>query len=656
MITNKTPRQLLLYLLTAGASLTIGLLSFGGMLALSPILPLALGSFVLAVAYEGEIYLQNIKGALNKLFKKSALERQISNQYLLNILNNQLDTPETKYPPFLKDYQKQLQLVHAYEHQSVDNRANNPKKQAEKTLRDMEKWFATQLFATKQPADQTPYETELLTWLETHDLEATKRLLAPRRRLFVGLQLFSALAGTLMSMGTSYLLMEAFTAIPFLSVLPAATWPLFIVPMALVAGSAYGFLTYNAVTDMVSNNTLSQWYQTLKTDFKKGLSLKNVFIGFTATLLVGLAVALTICTAGTWWTVVQETPAVLSWLGKMPRFVMGVLNPLITGLSSIVFNLQNSAESLEIIYKLDPSKAIKKLMTQLGQSLQQLKDHENIGQRLNPFRILLMITITPLRIVLFLGHLISIGVTADRVPGMPQVLSALLGIISEGFEDFHYFSGHEHEAHEHHHEGHEHHHEGHEHCHEGHGQDHHADTKAMLEERLKGTHGHNHDLDLPTRLLKLTCSPIYFLATCWDYLCSQANTEPRKTLRFKDAWDKQTGVEKQDSSAYVHVPDQVSQEWKVEHAIYRIERHQQKELEQVWIGSPIAQEKHDLLTEMKQQLQTFAKAPSNGSLTSILTQAKENTAFKKQRFFPTPQTKTEQFLNNLEERIDLRAR
>ncbi len=42
-------------------------------------------------------------------------------------------------------------------------------------------------------------------------------------------------------------------------------------------------------------------------------------------------------------------------------------------------------------------------------------------------------------LLLFLGHLISIGLTADRMPGVPAIVSALSGIISEGLEDFHYF-------------------------------------------------------------------------------------------------------------------------------------------------------------------------------------------------------------------------
>ena len=73
---KKIPYHLTLLLLTSGASLILGFLSFGGMLALSPLLPLAFAAFALSVAYEGEIYLQNIKGALNKLFKYNHMKNE----------------------------------------------------------------------------------------------------------------------------------------------------------------------------------------------------------------------------------------------------------------------------------------------------------------------------------------------------------------------------------------------------------------------------------------------------------------------------------------------------------------------------------------------------------------------------------------------------
>ena len=58
-----------IYGLTLGASLTIGLLSFGGFYAIYPSIYLGITSGVLAAIYEGEIYMTNIEDASSKLFK-----------------------------------------------------------------------------------------------------------------------------------------------------------------------------------------------------------------------------------------------------------------------------------------------------------------------------------------------------------------------------------------------------------------------------------------------------------------------------------------------------------------------------------------------------------------------------------------------------------
>ena len=93
---KKIPYYLAPWFLMAGASLTMGLLSFSGILAIWPgVLPLAFGGFFLSVAYEGEIYLKNIKGSLKKLFKSNQLERQLAKSYLLECLAK----PETPSPP-----------------------------------------------------------------------------------------------------------------------------------------------------------------------------------------------------------------------------------------------------------------------------------------------------------------------------------------------------------------------------------------------------------------------------------------------------------------------------------------------------------------------------------------------------------------------------
>ncbi len=256
----------------------------------------------------------------------------------------------------------------------------------------------------------------------------------------------------------------------------------------------------------------------------------------------------------------------------------------------------------------------------------------------------------PLRILLFLGHLISIGVTADRVPGVPQFFSALLGIISEGFEDLHYFVSHDHH-HEHEHEHNHQHTHDHQHEHEHQQKKH---RKELLKERLGAAHGHNHDVDLPTRLLKFIFSPIYFMAAIWDYLTSQNNTGTRHTLEFKSAWEKQRGIAKEEKVKLSEKALQPSTAWQKEHALYRIERHKEKHLNSVFIGRDIAQQKNDALTTLQNNLRNLDPTDKKG-MTELLANKKHHAIYNTHRFFTDGKTETATFIEQLPSQTNLHS-
>lgn len=609
---KKAPRYLALSLLTSGASLIIGFLSFSGMLAIWPFLPVAFAAFGLSVAYEGEIYLQNIKGAWNKLFKTSHLERQLANRYLLEQMSN---TPRDEYPAFFKDYEAQLLLLHQFSHRRLNSASTARKEQVEKTLRDMEKWFALQLFAhkKKESTELSPYELELLNWLERHDQDKQLTLLKKRRLMFHLALAFSGLSAVFMSLGTTYLLVEAFSIIPVFAGVSFALWPFFIIPLAVIAGTAYGFLTYNALTDMIANETLRKWFNNIRALLKEPMSFRKIFIPIATILLVTLAIALTICTAGTWWTVAKEARPLFNWMTKLPALIMtGIINPIITGLSSMVFIFQNTSETLDMLsnstknlgHKI--SAFFKGFFKSIADAFQQLRQKENWFQIFNPFRLIVKICLFPLKFILFLGHLVGIGVTSDRVPGVPHIASASAGAGSELFEDWHYFFPHEHahtEAGPH---QHEHKHEGdceHDDCHQPllETPEELAHRKEILEERLGSEHGHNHDVDLPTRLLKFIFLPLSFLSTCWDFAFSKFNGDklgkPQKIDTFTHAWEKHNDIKPVSQVPLPTADQQPSTSWKMIHTIYRIERYKEKKL-----NKKSQQPERDALVEEQQQL------------------------------------------------------
>lgn len=756
------PKKLLKYsmtfLLTFGASSILGFLSFGGMLAITPILALAFSAFALSIVYEGQIYWQNITGALNKLFFK--------NNYLQQLYANQLlrknfpDTDVEDCPQFFKDYESQLRLLDRFNHQRLDDASKERKRKLEKRIRDMERWFAKQLFR-KTDDSLNDYEGQIADWMDSEGRREEHLSQYNSRRLtFYAVGSFSVLAAGFMALGTTYLLMEAFLAIPLLATIPFGTLPLIIAPLAVVAGISYGFLTYNAVTDMINNKSVQKFFKHFYKDYIKSIHdefksptrswkqlgkelLKTTLMSIITLSLLSVAVGLTICTAGTWWTVVKNSQPLFAWMAKMPSLIMGIINPIITGASTIFFNLENIFETLSqvrgffsslfakkldiakslhnintILHELDPNtfeqhqqelgdepdyrsilanienkmerlnenndeKTLKKmqiiqnLTKQIRDALNSdKKEKKSITQRwfmgeswwqiLNPFRILLKLTYMPLRAIFFLGHLVSIGVTSDRVPGIPQFLSALLGILSEGFEDFHYFFadlGHDH---------------SHEHKAQVEAESHHLliededtevelspsksidyvhetfitvenpkvqptkqMTKILLNDRFKEEHGHDHSSDLPTIFLKGLFYPLFKLAAYYDHKLSQHNEDPKTRVSWERANDKIYG-RKPKSSQTFHEDDPIElHEWEQQHSAYLIDKYIDKHLESALPKLQLTTKKIEALHETKKEI-----------LHSEIMTDKE--IFATHRFFGKGQTRTERFLEKLPEMVSIK--
>lgn len=648
---KKIPYRLALVLLTAGASLILGFLSFGGMYALIPVLPLAVAAFALSAGYEGEIYLQNIKGALNKLLKRNYLGHRLAKEYLLTHFPEEAKEGR---PQFFKDYQAQLELLAAFEHQELDEESKERQRHISATLKDMEQWLAQQLFPAEEEhrEEQSEYSKELQQWLSTHEQKEWQERLEQRRATFNLVKIFSSLAALFMSLGSTYLIVEAFSVIPFFAAIPFALWPMMILPMALIAGTAYGMLTYNTITDLVNNNTVVKWYNKIRQDLSEGLSVRTVFMASTAALLVGLAIALTVCTAGTWWTVATNARPLFEWMSKMPSFIMGAINPIVTGASAIFFNVQNTAESLEMIDEElnNERNFFERAYQSVIDAFNHVRATENWLQIINPPRIILKLTITPLRIILFFGHLISVALTADRMPGLPQIAAALIAMISEGFEDAHYFIGSDHATQEKHHSGDKHHH-------------HHHDVNTLLKEHLETESGHNHTVDLPTRILKIAATPIYALAALWDSWTSRLNPTEElsvdseeqqqpspKVLSFSQAWNKQLGIEKEENVKICPSAQRPSAAWQIEHSTALIEKKIQQ-LQEASVNQEVASAKISQLQGLKKQIRQVAAA--GGTLEETLKQEQKNPVYNQHRMFAVVEerTATQVFIEELPERI-----
>lgn len=504
MFIKKLPYYLLVALLTLGASVILGFLSFTGMLALTPLLGLAIAAFALSVVYEAEIYSQNIRSALNKIFRMDYLRRLISLKFLHKFFPWQDNHDKTNQalldeaPQLFKDY-----------HQAMANTDKTHKALGKKLLKSMEKSFLQHL---ENPAATS--ESDLQDWLKNKQLHGIFAQALRRKRVMYALAgVFSVITAIFMSVGTSYLLMESLTSVSLFAFIPVASLPAIIIPLSIIAGIAYGMLTFNSITDMINNNTLVLWARKIKGYWvnKEGRfqpSIRGVLLSLIALALTALAVTLTILTAGTWWTVVQKTKPVMDWLSALPRVIMGIIHPIIAGTAALSFNLSNTAETLDMIEAASKKGlGLGKGLAKIFKKLRKTYHTEGLLGFLNPFRLLYRLIYTPVRLLLFMGHLIGIGVTSDRVPEMNEILAAILGIISETFEDAHYFFGHEH---------------GHSHGHS---------LKKKVDHHLASAHGHHHGLDIPSLILRTLLWPLKKLDELWSkYLAKTSSSEENSPI------------------------------------------------------------------------------------------------------------------------------
>ncbi|MDF1758197.1 MAG: hypothetical protein P1U74_07870 [Legionellaceae bacterium] len=715
---KKILRYIIIPMLTIGASITLGFLGFSGIYVLAPIISLAIGAFFLSVGFEYEIYYQNIKSALDSLFKSKYLERQLAKECLREELRaieeetkefedqrpkenltilldelfkklltnnssykyrdgiiedykkilamrekcqqrypgikfielpslvkfkskiysskyvffaNKLDSsmsfkkdfvpfitfldskvpnsptvehPLEKRPQFFTDYLRAITTDHQHAHLNLDKEDKQRKQKIEASLNILEKTYAEQLFRDSNPQskDASPqeiqrpigeekqsseglteedttrrskeYKEELYNYIKKkYQKEYTDKL--PRRRILTNAaKITGTICGLFMMLGTSYLLVEAFSVVPIIATIPLGIWPVIIIPMSVIAGAAFGLLTYNALDELIHHDMIMKRFRKIKEDWNNGLNLYTGLKLLVFASLLTLAITLTVFTGGTWWTVMKHTRPVFSWLSKMPSAVIAI-GVAFLGVAALAFNLSNSiqtSEELEEVLEAETSDSSFHIDLVAAENIDSVKDlskrptiiatkdgyyiygclsqdenardikgnwgmvkvvnnayfsrmilyfmnfnkdrlnfnifnalvyltvklnkahtfvpsRENYWQFFNPFRILLLLTYAPMKAILFLGHLISISATADRIPGVNEIIAMLVGFVAELFEDLHYFMSFEHT--------------------------HKQDVDSLLDERYSNGGGHNHESDLPTRTLRALFYPVFYLSAWW---------------------------------------------------------------------------------------------------------------------------------------------
>jgi hypothetical protein len=486
-------------ILVGGAGLVQGLLSFCGMYVYWPNLFAGSASGFLAVVYECEVYRQNINTALEKIFER---DRYITKLFLDDVLQTLLDDPKNcepgkcfgrhefkgAIPKFFNDY------AHAKENAKEDYASAAQ-------LRGMQTWFLKVLqeaIIEREEIDQYNKTNNL-----TYDPNSSefcqpagyyvvlKRYLVNRPDLlckykeqkkkfddadaaFTWTLLLAALSAVAMTFAMTFLLVETAAKLYL-------TWllsPYLILALSMIAGAAYGLRIYNAVTDMIMNETLQFWLygnkdpkdQGVTDDAKKidrslwgmmhrlctlsmdSVDFFNILYGIGTVGLIALNLALTYFNAGTWWSVMTENPALFVIMTKLPGFIVTLVVPTILAVTELLFNFQNVTETIQQFqegFKKEDAEDVEEEKTYWDffwyffASDINSDEPENLqapaAANQDPYKIYWDTLAACTKSVFFCLHLLSVGLTSDRAPGVSEIIMTLVGCLSEGLEDWHYF-------------------------------------------------------------------------------------------------------------------------------------------------------------------------------------------------------------------------
>lgn len=658
---RKLPSRIMSYFLTGGASLIIGFLSFGGIYAILPVISVATIAMILSVIYEAEIYKQNIKGSTKKLFNKDYLLEFLANEFLAKHFPDIVDENSTE---FFQEYAEEMKVLHGYGHGELDDESIERRKLTLKKIKELQKWFARilQKSASPTPGEELPpMQQQMVEWLQLNkkdELETFKNKLDKRQKLFSIFAKLSVVTMFTTALGTTYLLSGTFLSIGLLAATPPVSIALLIIGAAIVSGIAYGMLTYNAATDMVNNQTLQKWAQTIQKNWRNLSWYQFVLKSLPSIALISLAAALTLCTAGTWWTIAKAAKPLFAGTLRIPALILGVLVPITSSLSSLVFVTENIFESLEALRGI-----FSRIWKNFVKSWKSLTDRENYWQIFNPFRILVKLTFTPLRLIFFIGHVVSIGAQSDQVPGFSKILAALFGIITEFFEDVHYFADHEHK--------------------EENQNNTNLDIKKLVKHHHKGKSSHTHEDDIPTQVLRFIFSPLFYAAIQWDLAFNKnyknatakvlkaeilAEIAPAEEVKTKQdelnsALQNQEKCYQQVKTRHtgIAIPESkkperekaVSDNWLFESSMQKVARFTEKNLSHTNINTPVADAKKEGLEALHRDLMSMAKAPNpeikavDAILQRVATEAVKTDIYNRHRLWNNGSTSTQTFLEEV---------
>jgi hypothetical protein len=463
---TKALRYVIATFLTMGTVLSVGFLSFSGLWIIYPYVIPAILAFFLSGVIEGKVFGTAIFKGLARL---KLLTANAPKHLLIIELNKLISYKEKKNENwaeeqggFLKNYWQQRKK---YKSLKKDTRADkNALKNAKKELDELKDSFYRQVSQSKDEANDNSGLS-----INTGLKNISKVLLKSAQHSVWVLRFFwivSILMGIVAGFVTAFAVNEAITMGLALS-LSATALSAIIWPVAFFAAIGATFLLYYIITDIVKNDTVEKAFSKVCELFKRkvdenkkeplaGYVIRLIALSLVAVGITAVTVFATAASAGTCWIMVRQGINLL--IPKLPAFIaycasailipIGFTTDLIYGFSTTLLTIDN-CKGMFVTFFGFIKHPMKKSRDFIKEKLKGVED-ESWGQFFNPFRIMAKLIISPLQAFVFIGHLISIGLTADRFLSFPPPLVAGVCAVSEGLQDLSFFTT---EEDDHNHEG-----------------------------------------------------------------------------------------------------------------------------------------------------------------------------------------------------------
>jgi hypothetical protein len=452
--------------LTAAATFSIGVLSFAGMFVLSSSFALCGLAFVLAAAYESQVNGEGIDKALKRILDPHYLSLALVQNYL----KEQLKT-HTNENIFLANYREQKRYVKELDNYIDEleeeleelnklhgiNRLTNLFKRAKSLeeieteqrieeikitlkkqkklleaeqhrLRNMEMSFLRQIQKPENDNASTMEKEIRKLFSDVQQQELLAEINKKRKYIKLGwlLAIGSGVASGLATISAMHVAIATFTV---LSAIPGGI----IITTCVLAAAGYTLLMYQNISDMIQEFS-GKWKEFFykRENETRGTHIARVTVSIAAVLL---GIFATVATAGTWWSAVKDGAKILGAVEKVAAALQGFAVALMT-IPTFIFNARNAIKSIEKISESHYGKLIRKTWGTIKETLKK----ENYFQNLNPIRLIETVFTLSARLILFVGHVLSMGLISDRLPFVSPKVSVPLNSSVEILADANYLA------------------------------------------------------------------------------------------------------------------------------------------------------------------------------------------------------------------------